>query len=185
MDFRIGRTVVSPSSSASSGLLYPPAAPHSLTPTPIFYYPGLPLKIPPSPHSSPLVAGLNGNHHRTAGGTTSSSMMRSTATVQPSALHPPVPQSSPHHHRTAPGSSAGALDTCVFSVVQRKRKRETHGGMIVFSCFVALNPWEFLVRHRELIQCGIYGAVQLIQTHANAVSLSLFLSLWVFFFLLL
>jgi hypothetical protein len=43
MDFRIGRTVVSPSSSASSGLLYPPAAPHSLTPTPIFYYPGLPL----------------------------------------------------------------------------------------------------------------------------------------------
>ncbi len=117
--------------------------------SPLIFKSGLPLKIPPSPHSSPLVAGLNGNHHRTAGGTTSSSMMRSTATVQPSALHPPVPQSSPHHHRTAPGSSAGALDTCVFSVVQRKRKRETHGGMIVFSCFVGLNPWEFLERHQS------------------------------------
>ncbi|XP_057379989.1 uncharacterized protein LOC130702329 [Daphnia carinata] len=109
MDFRIGRTVVSPSSSASSGLLYPPAVgPHSLTPTPIFYYPGLPLKIPPSPHSSPLVhpSGLNGNYHRSTSCTTSSLMMRSTAAVQPSALHPPVPQSSPHLHRAAPGSSA-------------------------------------------------------------------------------
>ncbi|KAI9558321.1 hypothetical protein GHT06_015074 [Daphnia sinensis] len=106
MDFRIGRTVVSPSSSSSSGLLYPPAPPHSLTPTPIFYYPGLPLKIPPSPHSSPLVppSGLNGNYHRSTSCTTSSLMMRSTATVQPSALHPPVPQSSPHLHRVPPGS---------------------------------------------------------------------------------
>ena len=74
---------------------------------------GLPVKVPVAPLSSPLApplhpSGLNGNHPKLMQPTAASAsnlMLRSTATVQPSALHPPLPQSSPHHHRNAPGTS--------------------------------------------------------------------------------
>ena len=84
-------------------------------------------------------------------------MMRSTATVQPSALHPPVPQSSPHLHRTAPGSSAGVLDTCVFLVAKKEKKGRHMGNDRFFFnsrrsrvVYVTSILYLFLERHQQI-----------------------------------